>query len=469
MSSEVTKLSIEKCFLVIALVIGGLLIFLIPPMASPDENDHFYNAVAFSEANWFPDIQDDMRGRVLPTSVIDFVNSYNDRFAGNLDVKYDFAEAYISWAIETDFESHSFQEYWNSNVSLLSYIPSGMGMLVYRGLAKMLPFITVSPYNLLMIGRMCNLFFYICMIYFAIKWTPIMKYTMLLISLLPMSIYLASTLSYDTVVIGCSMLLFARIVNILSTERTISLQDLIVIVYCSIMCFSVKQAYIPLLIVLLSIPIAKFDSWKKYIRYAAITIFSGLIPYAFFQCGKAIVEKEFVWKYAKVMETQKEVVLGAPLHFIRNIVNSFMNLGEFYYLSMLGCLGQLDTNLPIVLIYILSMFILIVSIIEVSSQTIITKKFKFMSLSGVLFSIYAMFAGTYIIWTATRYSIGLDYVEGIQGRYFIPLYLWIIILFANSKLIKRSEWKNSFIKIAMGICIFSLLITLCCVFLRYWV
>lgn len=469
MESEMITKGLEKWFLIIALMVGSLLIFLTPPMASPDENDHFFNAIAFSEGNWLPEIQDDMRGRALPTCIVDFVNSYNERFAGNVDAKYSYNEAYLNWELESDFEPHNFQEYWNSNVSLLAYLPSGTGMFIYRILGKVFPTITVSPYNLLMIGRFCNLFFYISLIYLAIKWSPIMKNTMFLVSLLPMSIFLASTLSYDTVVIGCSMLLFARSMKIMSTEKTVCVQDLIVISFCALMCFSVKQAYIPLLIVLLSIPIRRFGGYKRYISYVALTILSGVIPYFLFSAGKAIVEKEFVWKYAGAMELQKNVILGAPLHFIQNVGNSFMHLGRFYYISMLGCLGQLDTNLPIVILYGLTFFILLVSVVEVSSQNIITIKCKCMTVVGVFLTIYAMFAGTYMIWTSTRYSIGLDYVEGIQGRYFIPLYLWIIVLFANSKLMKTFKWKTLLMKCVLGACIYSLFITLICVFLRYWV
>ncbi len=468
MSNGMKDFPLEKWFLTIALFIGGLLIFLIPPMASPDENDHFYNSIAFSETNWLPEIQDDMRGRILPTCTIDFVTYYNDRFAGNLNEKYDFAEAYTSWAIETDFKPHSFCEYWNSNVSLIAYVPSGIGMLIYRNLAKILPVI-VSPYNLLIIGRICNLFFYISMIYLAIKWTPILKGTMFLISLLPMSIFLASTLSYDTVIIGCSMLLFARTTRILNSKELISRRDLIIIGFCSIMFCSVKQAYAPMLIVLFSIPIVKFGNLKTYIKYASVTIFAGLIPYALFSLGRMLVEKNFVWKYAGAMEEQKKVILQAPLHFIENIGNSFSHVGEFYYAGMLGCLGQLDTNLPIVILYMLSILIVFFSIYEISSQNIITVKFKLCTLIGLVVTIYTMFAGTYIIWTGIRYSIGLNYVEGIQGRYFIPLYLWICILFSNSKLLTRYKWENLMTKIAIGICIYSLLITLICIFLRFWV
>lgn len=469
MIKETKGFPIEKWFLFIALFVGSILIFLVPPMASPDENDHFYNAIAFSEANWLPEIKGDMRGRILPNCIIDFVNSYNSRFAGDLSSKYNFGEAYTNWAVECDFQQRSFVEYWNSNVSLLAYFPSGIGITLYRGLAKIFHFIVMSPYNFLMVGRFCNLIFYSFFVYFAIKWTPVMKKTMFFIALLPMSIFLASTLSYDTVIIACSLLLFSKSLKIMSEDNIINIQDLLIICFCTSMCFSVKQAYIPLLIILLAIPIRKFGNIKKFIKYVCITIASGVIPYGIFTIGKAVSEKDFLWKYADAMEKQKNVLLSQPICFGKNIINSFVKVGDFYIVSMFGCLGQLDTNLPILMIYLLAFMLVIVSIFEISTQKIITIKFKLMSFLGVALSIYAMFAGTYIIWTSTRYSIGLDYVEGVQGRYFIPLFLWAIILFSNQRLESKVRLDDIFTKLVIGVSIYSMFITLLCILLRYWI
>ena len=117
----------------------------------------------------------------------------------------------------------------------------------------------------------------------------------------------------------------------------------------------------------------------------------------------------------------------------------------------------------------LTFIIIFVGLIEVSSQKIITVKFKALSLVGIFLTIYVMFAGTYIIWTGTRYSIGLDYVEGCQGRYFIPLIIWGMSLFANSKLIGREKLHKLIPKLTIGTGIYISIITIICVFIRFWV
>lgn len=468
MDSE-KNIQIEKWFAIIALIVGGILLFIIPPMASPDEGDHLFNAYTFSEANFFPDVQGDATGRMLPNCIIDFVEAYNSRFAMKLDEQYNFSEAYTSWAIESDFGPHSFKEYWNSNVSLIAYLPSGLGITIYKILEALFPFVCLTPYNLLMVGRICNLIFYVVVIYYALKWTPIMKNTIFLISLLPMSIFLASTLSYDTMIIGFCILLFSRVMNILEAKRTISIKDLIVISSCSLILFSVKQAYAPLMIVLLSLAISRFGDIRRYIKYVLIVLGAGIIPYVVFNLGKSLALKNFTWKYTEAMNAQTQVILSNPVHFIKYITNTFADRGKFFYLGCLGSLGQQDTNIPEVYLYMLTFIIIFVAMIEVSSQKIITVKFKALSLIGIFLTIYVMFAGTYIIWTATRYSIGLDYVEGCQGRYFIPLIVWGMSLFANSKMNGMEKIHKLISKLTIGTGIYISIITIICVFIRFWI
>lgn len=461
--------SLEKIFAIIATMVGILLVFLIPPMASPDENDHLFNAYAFSDLNFFSETEGDKVGRVLPNSLIEFVEYYNIKFPQKLEEKYSYREAYESWALESDYTQFSFKEYWNADVSLAAYIPSGIGMFIYRLLANIFPMICLSNYNLLMVGRLCNLCFYICMIYYALKWTPIMKNTMFLIALLPMSIFLASTLSYDTVIIATSCLLFARVSKILKCHENVKKSDLAVIMISTFFLVNVKQAYAPLLIILFAIGTSKFGNIKRYIKYVTIVVCAGITPYAVFKVVDSIKKKGFDSRYSDVMEKQIRVILEKPFGFWKNIGESFDVFDEFYFTGFFGKLGQLDTNIPLVFIYLLALVLLIISVIEVSSQEVVSIKWRILSLVGTVLVIYLIFAGTYVIWTSTRYQVGLNYVEGVQGRYFIPLYLWMITLIGNSKLKNKIDLCNTIQVISIGTAVLSSIITLMCVFIRFWI
>lgn len=461
--------NIEEWFVKIALIVGGILVFIIPPMASPDENDHLCNAYAFSDASFFPETQGNSSGRMLPNCIVDFIKTYNTRFAGQLDQQYNFSEAYANWAIASDFEAYRFKEYWNSQLNLIAYLPSGIGIAFYRILAAVFPFICLSAYNVLMMGRICNLLFYVLIIYYALKWTPVMKGTIFLVSVFPMNIFLASTLSYDTMIIVFTLLLFSRLMNILVSEREISWKDIFVISICACILLNVKTAYAPLLIILFSVGITRFGGVRRYIKCVIFVIAAGLIPFIIFYVGKSIALRDFTWKYTEAMNEQTRVIISAPLQFAEFIVNSFAQYGKFYYLGGLGSLGQQDTNIPEVFLYIFTFIVLFVALVEVSSQNVITFKFKILSLIGIFLTIYAIFAGTYIIWTATRYEIGLDYVEGCQGRYFTPLLIWVAGLFANSKLINKEKVRNLVLKLSIGSGIFISIITVICVFVRFWI
>ena len=148
-----------KRFIYIAFLFGILFVMLTPPMAAPDENSHYINAYALSTGNIFPEYEGNDLGRDLPSGVVEFVNQYNNKYAGKLDSKYDFKEMYESWALASDFSDVSFYSYWNADVNLLAYIPSAFGMFLLRVMAKLLPFVCVSNYNLLETGRLFNLGF----------------------------------------------------------------------------------------------------------------------------------------------------------------------------------------------------------------------------------------------------------------------------------------------------------------------
>lgn len=461
-------IQVEKLFVIIALIVGGILIYLIPPMAAPDENSHFINAYAFSEFNFFPETQGDRLGRVVPDSVSEFVDKYNAKFAQNLNEKYNYQEAYEECEKSTDYTQRHFKEYWNADVNLVAYISSGTGMLIYRSLAKVFRFIGNSNYNLLMVGRISNLLFYILIMYFALKWTPVLKNTMFIISLLPMSIYLASSLSYDVDIIGISCLLFSRVMNIIVRENEINKKDLLIIGVCSFFLVNVKQAYAPLLLVLLSISMKKFINKKRYVKYVGIVVGVGIIPYALFKLIYKFGLSNFEWIYSTVMKEQTKILLNNPIYFCKNIWNSIELKKDFYSRGFVGILGQLDTNIPLIYCYLIMLGLLFVAILEICSEGRIGIKVKSFSVIGVCGSIYLIFAGTYIIWTGVCYKVGLDYVEGVQGRYFIPLFLWCIILFCNQKLEKYAKRIN-LINIAIGVALLSSISTVMISFIRYWI
>lgn len=474
---------IEKVFVCIMLTIGILLIFVIPPMASPDENTHFYNAYAFSEFDFFPEYevqnhngkeQVSELGRRQPKAIVEYVEYYNQEFARKLNTKYRFEAMYQEGFAAVDMKEIVFHSYWNSDVNLLGYFFSGTGMFIWNIISAVIPFAAKTPYNLLIAGRLSNLFFYLCIVYYAIKITPILKKTMFLIAAMPMSVFLAASLSYDAIVIPVCFLLFAYTSNLIVKERNIKWYDVVIICGITIFLFAIKQVYIGLLLILFAVPISSFQNKKNYRKIIGIVLSAGLIAFLGYYIGLHLLTKDFTGVWSTVQNEQTKVILSHPMIFIKTILNSFKKYGDFYFISFLGNLGQLDTNFPAIVLVFYFTVLLVTALFDAGNiqQQIIRKKMKILSIAGVFFAIYTSFAGTYILWTGMIQGVGVDFVDGIQGRYFIPISIYIVLLFANDK-VRKFQFYPYIEKFLQGIAVWSgcmiNVIMFFLLLLRFWV
>lgn len=439
-------IKLENVFALIMLTIGVLLVFIIPPMASPDENTHFYNAYAFSKFDFFPEFEIQNRngidqlselGRRQPKVIVDYAEYYNAAFYKKLDKKYDFEAMYTDSFVAIDMEELVFHAYWNSDVNILGYFFSGLGMLIWNMISKIFFLAVNTPYNLLIAGRISNLLFFTFVIYYAIKITPFLKKSMFLIAVMPMSVFLAASISYDAVLIPVCFLLFAYTSSLIVEKRKIKWFDVLVISGITIFLFSIKQVYIGLLLILFAVPISSFRDKKEYIKIIGIVLLAGIIAFFGYRIVLNIRTKDFVGTWSSIQHQQMKIVIYHPIMFLKTIFNSIIRYGDYYFVSFFGNLGQLDTRLPVFILVLYFIIFLITTFFDVSivTEKTIRRKMKFLSIIGIIFAVYASFAGTYIIWTGMMQGVGADFVDGVQGRYFIPISIYFVLLFANNKMV----------------------------------
>ena len=95
----------EKIFLFIMVTVGFLIMYLTPPMCTPDENTHFANAVSVGYGNIFPDVSDGELGRYMSKEIVEFINYNLSKYSGKLEEKCTFKENYFaSWLPSTENE-----------------------------------------------------------------------------------------------------------------------------------------------------------------------------------------------------------------------------------------------------------------------------------------------------------------------------------------------------------------------------
>ena len=460
----------EYYFIWIAALVGMLLVFLTPPMTVPDEVDHFINAYAFSKGHFYADVKDGQIGIEMSKVFADFINKYGS-VAQDSNHRYSFS----------DYQSESWQQqdmtevvFYPANrmVNPIGYLISGLGISI----GNILCLNFNLPYNLFLFGRMFNLFFYILVIFWAIKITPRFKQTMMVTALMPMSIFLAASLSYDAVIIPICFLLFAYVLKLsaFSENTRITNHDIAIISIITFFLGGVKQAYLPLLLTLFAIPIHRFGSKKRYFNCILLVISIVLISLFIPQLINQSIIKNIPQTAKEYENLQKDYLISHKEQIPIIIQNTIKEYDYFYLASYFGILGWLDTYLPFPFLILFCLIFFFTILIDSAETGHIFLRLRVLSLTTLLLSIIGMFTKMYISWTSLPWimGVGANRIAGIQGRYFIPLTLFGCLLLSNAwvKKIRFFPSLENFTDFASEyLILFFPLLTVVTIFLRFYI
>ena len=111
-----------------------------------------------------------------------------------------------------------------------------------------------APLTMLYLGRVANLIAYLLLAATAVRLVPIHKWTMALVALMPMSVYLAAAVSADAVTLGLSLLVVALTLNLAVGSESPAAGVCSRSDYCWCCWPCSKQAYVGLAVLFLLSP-----------------------------------------------------------------------------------------------------------------------------------------------------------------------------------------------------------------------
>ena len=142
-------------------------------------------------------------------------------------------------------------------------------------------------------------------------------------------------------------------------------------------------------------------------------------------------------------------VLAHPLHVLRLIVVDYVANGTSYLKMFVGHLGWLDVPLPSAIVYL---YIAAVLCAAIMTGGIIARRFRIVAFFAVAGTLIGIGLSQYLVWT----PVNADYIEGIQGRYFLPIGPLAFLLFATRARLQR--WAPlAFVLIASGTNVYALI------------
>lgn len=460
---------LANIFFCLALIVGMLLIVLEPPFVCPDENAHFINIARISHGNLFADVHEGKIGSFMSEEELYYLQSQGGRYNGPESETYSY-KLMNEHNQRPASEIMAFHENKFSTINPLPYVLPAVTVFGMRILG-----LSVNAYQTIFISKVINLLFYAIIIRLAIKKTALFPKTMFMLALMPMAIFQGASTSYDASLIACSFLLFAYVTKILRSrdEETVTKKDIAAISLASAFVVGCKIAYAPLLLILFAIPIKKFGSLKKYFIsigcVAGAVLLTTVIP--------TVINSAITADY-KVPLTELDIIQRENFSILRLPVIMFETVKYFktpWLQSFFGVLGWLDTFFPKHL-DTLFLFMLFLSVISEASEVKgINVKTRLLSVLGVIIFFVGTVYVMYVQWNPTLVGIvGGDLAYGGQGRYFIPVVLFVAIAICSPLLlIKRLEPVNSRIRAYSEkiIPVFSAVycaLTVLIILLRYW-
>lgn len=421
------------CFYLM-IVFGFGIIFFSPPFTCPDEHVHFMNVCKIANGQWFAHMEGGSVGCTILQKEIDFIHTYGNVYNGTYAQKFGY-NTMLHLINDTALSYESFLANELATINSISYMVSGSAAAVAKLLVS-----DISPYSLLIVAKIANLFFAATVLRWAIMKTAAFPNLMFMLALMPMTIFQCASTSYDALLIPCSFLLFAYATKILLSDEdyVINLEDILAICFSCVFLCGTKVAYVPLILILLSISIKKFGSLKRYLT--CISLVAGIFAVCYLapNAVNAVITRGFVSPNAEIIAQQREYYMS-NLSLTPVILRDTTDfLFDFWAEGFFGILGGLDTYFPygfVLFYFVLMAVVAVLDALMVGKVKITTRLTTFISTAVItVASIITM----YIEWTPRVVNGGTPgtIAYGIQGRYFIPLALFFVLTFGNSLLNK---------------------------------
>lgn len=479
------KLKIENMFVLIASILGIILMFALPPLQGPDERVHMVRSYDLAKGRVFFTGSED--ALLLPASMEEYTTKiHHIKMASNINEKITKEQYKVAKKILLNKELlWQYDADKTESYSTIAYIPQALGMFIGD-------LFNLNFHYVFMLGRFVNFIFWLTICYIALKIMPIKKELMMFVILMPISMQQAVTLSPDAMLNSFSFLLIAYILNIKYKKKNFKIKNFIVIVLLCIGIVSVKLPYVLISAMILTIPKEKFKGKNTITKVRAffLIIFIG---FSTFFLWTKLSEPLKTEDEIKITEYQRQVLIKEhkplrvgppkeesddsvgyvytikqivfhPIEFTKLVYRTIKMQGVYYIKTFVGYFGWLNAIAPNYII-ILSSITFIFLILNKSGKYNLKlwDRFIYFSIGGVL--ILILFILLYK-WNGADYTKVKYFVGSIQGRYFYPFIIPIMLSLSFDKLkvnLKKISW------LIPSISIFILTICSNVILIRYWI
>ena len=313
---------------------------------------------------------------------------------------------------------------WFPRAETRVYYPMAAGFFIGRKLH-------LDFADMVALAKLGNLLCYIFIVFWAVKKAKGYGMVVGVIGLLPNNIFIASALSYDALVTSGLLLGYVLLLNeILTPKEKIKPGNVLLMLFSFVIACLSKPVYIVMACMLLFLPKTKFYSRKKeWLFKVSVLMVAGLMIYnILFPTPVAGGDYQLVSNVAYSGDRrsvgtstmgQIDYVMKNPLVYTKILLREMVGMLYSYTLGRIPYVGYAYMGTAPLWVNWLLILTGFFAALFAPCREKIGKGFVFLSNLMNFGMASIVFTSMYISYTA----VGSGQILGVQGRYFIPLFL----------------------------------------------
>jgi uncharacterized membrane protein len=421
-------------------LLGLTYLALTPPFQVPDEHTHFLRSFQVSQGTILGVKQDNQAGGFLPKTFLQDL-AFFPHLAGKPQIQTSYGE----WRqnlresrplTALHLSEQAFAHFPNTvRYSPVPYLPQALGINLAKGLAlNTLETLYLSRFLTLVASVvLLTAAFWLCA--FSIR----LRLALFLLATMPMSMFLLASISADAPTISLALVTAALCIRL--TQQW-SDRLFIWLLVCAVLLSLCKPCY--LLIPLAGLPAV----WQAPVRrHCKVGAAAALVAVAVLPAlaWTALTTSLFVSLLPNHLDNphlQLHYVLEQPVTVMLTFISCLKKDFQGIWLSFIGVLGWLDTFLPQPVYKFYPLLLALTAVTGISSQE--QGRRSTWGAAGFAASLFLASSGllllaSYLTWTPVQ----APYVDGIQGRYFLPL-VPLVLLWLPPICALKEKWYRIF-------------------------
>lgn len=470
------KWKLEQIYPAAGLFLGILYLLVLPPLSAPDEISHYVGAYQLSNRmmgkpaadeygkallrgiDWFlEDVYGDYQYEKGEGGVWKITGVQGEKKGGTVlgqELREETYRMIYKTVLkgektpqEEDFDQRGIANAYTETVTSshqsvvttpVAYLPQALGISLAR-------ILHLNSIWLAYMGRLFNLLFFVAITTLAMRRLPFGKEVLFGTAILPMTLHLSASFSYDVMIMGCFFYFTAVCLDLAYGKEKAEGKDVVVLALLMAAAGPCKMIYGVLMGLCLLIPVKKFGGWKKWLLAAVIV--AGAWVAAMIVINSRLIA-DFATASDQVVGWADEegysfaFLLHNPGKIFKMFYQTILWQTETYHLTMIGAyLGNIDQGLdvPYVLVVFFTFGLIALALRKPGESLTITGGQRVWIFVVCGACVAAAFGSMLLAWTPVSSRV----ISGVQGRYFLPFLPVFLMACKNDWLILTKDRNRS--------------------------